>query len=160
MEEKNIADTRLEEVNNILDKYVKSVGIDIQASSDNISIYFNLSSDQIKSMTAEECDEAAVLLSQKSAQIQVEINRHTRIKNWANENINAFIANQIINSTDKFTKYEMKRISVIQQNEYTNKLYGILRTSQAYLDALEYLPINLKYHSDLFSSLARSKRIK
>lgn len=160
MEEQNIADKRLEEANIILDKYINGFGINIQANNDDISFYFNLSADQLRQMSAEECDIAAMLLSQKSTQIQAEINKHNRTKNWANENINAFIANKIANDTNQFVKYEAKRIALIQQNEYTNKLYQILRTASMHLDALEYLPISIKNHADLFISLAKSKRTR
>lgn len=156
----DIADKKLVEVNTIIDTYVKKLGIDIKPNSDDISLYFNLSAEQIRKMSAEECEIAAALLHQKATQIQVEINYHTRIKNWANENINAFIAEKISRDSNQFIKYEAKRIAAIQQNEYTQKLYTILRTSNVYLDALEYFPISFKSHADLFLSLSKSKRMK
>lgn len=158
MEEQNIADKRLEEVNVIINDYVKKLGVNIQASSDDISHYFSMSADQIRSITAEECDIAVILLNQKATQIQVEINHHNRIKNWAEENINAFISNKL--SHDQFIKYEAKRIVAIQQNDYTNKLHLISRTAKSYLDALEYLPMSIKNHADFFLSLSKSKRQK
>ena len=158
MEEQNIADKRLEEVNTIINDYVKKLGVNIQASSDDISHYFSMTSDQIRAITAEECDIAVILLNQKSTQLQVELNHHNRIKNWAEENINAFISNKL--SHYQFVKYEAKRIAAIQQNEYTNKLHMISRTAQSYLDALEYLPMSIKNHADFFLTLSKTKRLK
>lgn len=154
----DVANKRLEEVNIIINDYVKKLGIDIQPSSYDISHYFSMNADQIRSITAEECDIAVILLNQKATQIQVEINHHNRIKNWAEENINAFISSKL--SHDQFIKYEAKRIIAIQQNDYTNKLHMISRTAQSYLDALEYLPMSIKNHADFFLTLSKTKRQK
>ena len=154
----DIANNKLQEVNKIIQDYITKVGINITPSNDNISHYFNMSAEQLRKMTSEECEIAAMLLNQKSTQIQFEINHHNRIQNWANELINSNVADKLKRFGDQYTKYDAKRIMAIQETEYTQKLYQLVRTSQSYLDALEYIPMSIKNHSDLFVNLAKSKR--
>jgi hypothetical protein len=154
----DIADNKLQEVNKIIQDYITKVGINIVSSDDNISHYFNMTSTQLRKMTSEECEIAAMLLNQKSTQIQMEINYHNRIRNWANENINSHVVDKLKRFGDQYTKYEAKRMMAIQETDYTKKLHQIVRTSQAYLDALEYIPMSIKNHADLFINLAKSKR--
>jgi uncharacterized Rossmann fold enzyme len=50
MEEQNIADKKLEEANRLIEEYVKKLGINIVATNDDISNYFNMSAEQLRRM--------------------------------------------------------------------------------------------------------------
>jgi hypothetical protein len=158
METENLVGKKLEQIDEILTSYLKSYGIDIHANDNSITQYIEMSKESIAKLSQEECYEIALLFLQKSTQIQMEINKHTRTYNWANENIKAFIADKIGKYGGQYTPAEMKKTMAIQDNDYTKKLYQVARTTKNYLDTLEYLPMCLKNHADFFNNLARSKK--
>lgn len=156
--DEDIVDQKLNKINEIIDSYLISYGINIQPNSEDVSQYFSLTKQQIEKMCAEECDETACLLLQKATQIQMEINKHHRVYNWANENIKAFISDKIEKFGGQYTPSEVKKTIAIQNHTYTNKLYTLARKTKNYLDSLEYLPMCLKNQADFFMNLAKSRR--
>lgn len=148
---------QLDKINEILDGYVTGIGINIKVSDEDISSYFNYTERELRAKDSEDCDTIAGLLLQKSTQIQVELNRHIRTKNWANEAIKAFIADKL-SSYDKYMPYDVRKDLATQSNEYSYKLAQLIRTTQVYIDTLQFLPASLKNQADFFTNLARSKR--
>lgn len=147
----------LDKVNQILEDYVSGIGVNLVIDGYDVSPYFNYSADEIKALDCEDCDTAAGVLLQKSIKLQLEINRHTRTKNWATESIKAYIVGQL-SDFDKFMPYDTRKELATQNNEYTQKLAQAIRTAQAHIDTLQYIPTSLKHQADFFTNLARSKR--
>jgi hypothetical protein len=156
----NIQLDQLDKINEILQKYVEGIGINLIVDNSDISSYFNYSSDQIRSLDAEDCDMAAGILLQKSIKLQLELNKHIRTKNWANESIKAFLsADKLSNAIfDKYIPYDIRRELAAQNHDHTRKLFQLIRTTQLYIDTLQYIPTSLKNQADFFTNLAKSKR--
>lgn len=148
---------QITKINEILQKYAEGFGIHISVTSSDISPYFNYTSDQLKNLDEEECLIVAGLCLQKAAQIQVEINKHTRTKNWAEESMKHIIA-PYIGQYDQFTAYELKKTLAVQKNGYAQKLSQLIRATQVYIDTLQFIPSLLKNQSDFFTNLARAKK--
>ena len=156
----NIQLDQLDKINKILQQYVEGIGINLVVDGSDISSYFNYSSDQLKVLDADDCDIAAGMLLQKSTKLQIELNKHIRTKNWANESIKAFLsADKLSNAIfDKYIPYNIRRELAAQNHDHTRKLFQLIRTTQLYIDTLQYIPTSLKNQADFFTNLAKSKR--
>jgi hypothetical protein len=148
---------QLDKVNEILQSYVEKIGVDLKITNADISEHFNYTQAELRALDQEECYMIAGLLTQKAALLQTEINRHTRIKNWANDSIEKYIVDKLF-TYDKFIPYDVRKTSEIQKNEYTQKLSQLIRTTQLHIDTLQYIPTSLKTQADFFINLAKSKR--
>ena len=159
METENIP--QLDKVNEILGKYVRGLGINFELDESDISSYFNYTDVQLRALDADDSDIISGILLQKATKLQLEINKHTRTKGWAERTITDNIADSVGNMLscgDKFTPYPMRISLATQHNEYTNKLYKIVKSAQLHIDTLQYIPKSLQGQADFFMNLAKSKR--
>ena len=132
---------QLDKVNDILKSYVDGCGINIAVSKVDMSEYFNYTIVQLKALDYEDCLSISGVLLQKSTQLQLEINRHTRTKNWAEHCIEHYIASKL-GSYDKFTPYDVRKTLATQDHEYTRKLDQLIRAAQLHIDTLQYMKLS------------------
>ena len=147
----------IDKINNMLNDYINQIGVNLVIDDYDISPYFNYSTVELRALDAEDCSVAAGVLLQKSAKLQMEMNKHIRTQNWAIESIKSYIADKL-SQFNKFMPYDVRKDLAIQNNEYTQKLSQLIRTTQTYIDTLQYLPTSIKNQADFFTNLARSKR--
>ena len=141
-----------------LDNYDTKVGISNIKYNNTAKQFLELSYEELNSYDEEECCIAAYGLEQYALFLQKEINRNQAKCNWASENIVKVIGKVGNNYGDKWTKYEMRRAMVIEDNEYANALNTLLMEMSIKVTELAFLSKNVTSMSNTLKSLARSKQ--
>lgn len=122
----------LEETNEMLDDYERSLGIPRMTIGSKIEDYLNLTREEIKKLSPEDCGEIAYIVARYAYYLQDKHNRQIANMNRAEANIKIIIADKI----DQYTGYgyEEKKNKAIKDNELAMKL--------------EYVRVNAKLRSD------------
>lgn len=134
----NEAINRLDEINALLDEYQKSIYIPRQTVDSKIEEYLNLTREQIRKLSPEDCGEIAYVVSRFASYIQEKVNRQTAVMGWAEANIKIIIADKI----DQYTGYgyEEKKNKAIKDNEVARELEKVrthakLRSDELFMQA-------------------------
>lgn len=153
------AEERLTWVKEQLDKYEQSVGLTTFISSnEDYRKYMNLSSNELRAMTAEECKEGAYLLSDFAHHVEKQYNREHALAGWCEREIWRNIAPDIDNyKTSKYQSNDELKHLAITGNEYTSKLYLLQTGCVARADQLRNISNKIEKISDRLSSLGYSK---
>lgn len=154
----NTKDT-VQEWDNVLDEYEKSIGIGTYASNifseDELNLYFQMPRNQIEKLTPEECVEIAYRLGQFSLHIQRTINRELARVNWAEELIKETIADEL--NSYKGYGYVEKSIQAIKHNDKASALNRIKRYAKQRSDRLQYIANSIKNLSDIMMTVSKTK---
>lgn len=154
MSEPLTAKQRLEKINEALDNYEKSKGLLVQPNNDGIR-YLNMPQKEMHSLTADECGEAATLLSQYSFSIQRELNRERAIVNWCEAELRRHIFTESGNYSGTG---EERKAKAIAGNEYTRNLDKLRAQAQGRVDQLEYQPNRIDAIRMSFIELQQTRR--
>lgn len=153
-ETKSTAEQKLAELEKVLDSYENDLGLKIAASPD-VEKYLNISQDELKCLSPEECGEAAFLLAQEALFIQKEINKHKTRLDWAKFHIDRVIA-PLIGQYDKFTPN--KKELAIKNDAYASKLNVLLARATHCINRLSYLPGQMRFMAETLIEYQRTKR--
>ena len=150
-------DDKLQEVITKIEKQanlfaINKVNIDVSCTG-----YLKMSEDELSKMTPEELSIAEIKLSVYAMTIQKYINTSNAIKNWAERCLGLVVAQEYGNY-DKWMKYEIRRDSVVGENEYAKKLYEIIGEQSLIIDEMAYLAQSVNHTSDAFGRFARIRR--
>lgn len=118
----------------------------------------NLTHDDLKGMSAEECGMTAYTLKQYALYLQVECNKHKNIMNWARRNIDIMVAKEYKNLGDKYTKYEVRRNILISINSAAESLYRQYIDAKIQHTAIVGLSKNVSYIAETLLALQATKR--
>ena len=157
--ESNRVDERIQEVESLLLQYQKSLGIAPPLHTSDIGKYLNMTIEQIRKMSPEECAEASFAIAQQALYVQQETNKHNQRINWAKTNINMMVTQHIDQYGSKYTPFESRKILAIKDNEYTSKLYELATRAQQVVDMLAYVPSKIKFIADMLSEYKRTKEL-
>ncbi len=149
--------TRVNILNSFLDNYDNSVGLGKIYFDDRVQEYLTLTYEELNSYDAEECNIAAYTLERYALYLQKEINRNQAKYNWALENIVKIIGKIGNNYGDKWTKYEMRRSMVINDNEYAEALNSLAMEMNIKITELSYITKNISSISNTLKNLSRNK---
>jgi hypothetical protein len=112
---------RWNEVNSQLDEYNFKLGLNLH-KSDAINSILNLTDDQLRLLSAEDCGIKAYQLLQYSLFLQKETNRHAAKIKWSKHNLDYVTAKYGQGYGDKYTKYEERQGLLISDNSYAKAL--------------------------------------
>ncbi len=120
--------------------------------------YLQLTQEELKGMSAEECGAKAYALKQYSFYLQMEYNKAAGIMKWAIRNINAVLAKEYHNFGDKYTKYEVRRQLLIQNNAYAAEMYKQFQDAKVRCTTLRGLSRSVSFIASALSDLQQTKR--
>ena len=157
--ESNRVDERITEVEALLLEYQRSLGLVPSIHNADIGKYLNMSVEQIRKMSPEQCAEASFALAQQALYVQQEINKHNQRINWAKTNINVIVTGTIDQYGGKFTPFESRKVLAIKDNDYASKLQELVVKAQQMVDTLAYIPAKIKFVADMLSEYKRTKEL-
>ncbi len=153
------AEERLKWLNDQLDKFEQSIGLPVYVSSnEDYRKYLNLSNEQLRELTSEECREGAYLLSDYAYHVNKQFNRENARAGWCEREIWRTIAPHL--DDYKTAKYqsndEVKNLAILG-NEYAEKLHRLQGGCSARAEQLRDISKQIDKIADRLSSLAYSK---
>lgn len=152
-------DERLKVLENLLDEYHKTVGTNTFTRSTEVDEILELSPNDIRSMTEEECGESAYVLQRYAGYIQKESNRNeSRIK-WCNRCIDIEIAERMMDYGDKYTKFDERKFRAINDktNAYMKRLQELLMHADIRKTEIQFLSSKV---SSMANTLLEQRQIK
>jgi len=152
-------DDKLNEIIKKIEKQASIFGIN-RVNVDTTCVgYLSMSEDELAKLTPEELCLAEIKLNVYSLTIQKYTNTATAIKNWAERCLNMVVA-QEYNNFDKFVKYEVRRDSVIINNDYARRLSEVASEQSLIVDEMAYLSQSIHHISDAFGRFSRIRRVE
>ena len=151
-------DERHAKVEALLEHYPEEIGLGVLRPPNEVNRFLNLTATEQRKMTAEECGEAAVILSQSAVYIQMATNRIAADITWCNAYIDYLIADTISQMGTQYTPFPYRRILAIKNNDSTKTLQAIVSSAQLRVDAMQYIPNQLRGCATAFSDLQQTKR--
>ncbi len=148
---------RIETLDSFLDDYSHSLGLGKIQLNTEAQQYLELTYSELNAYDEEECNIASYILERYALFLQKQTNRIQAKHDWASENIIKVVGKVGNNYGDKWTKYEMKKAMVIQDNEYAQALQAIMMECQAKINETSFIVRNITSISNTFKSLAISK---
>jgi len=145
-----------QEIERVLDEYEQSLGIkDIEVSPEFDKI-MNLTTENIRKASGEDCGEYAYILKQVAFNIQRAQNVEScRIK-WAKNKIDRLVV-ESMQQFSQYAKYDEKRLLAIKNNEYATKLYNIEVYASLRLERLQMMSRKI---DDLANVLIEQQKVK
>lgn len=150
-------DEKREKMLRLGEEYSSKLGLGKIQNQSEFEKIINFSSKELRNMDAEDCGEAAYILSQSITYIQLEINKIQADINWCNEYIDWIISKEIGN-IGGYLPYLNKRILAIQQNDVAQKLYTIVINAKYKLDSVGFITDKLKGCLQVLESLLYIKK--
>lgn len=118
----------------------------------------NLSHDQLKIMTSDQCGEAALLLHNFSFRLTKEISSKKALLNYYRECFYKTISKYV--SDIKYLSAEERIAIAAEQDDYAKKLKFSIVKLQYIIDRVEYLPMKVDKVADMFNSLQIARRVR
>jgi hypothetical protein len=140
-----------------VESYYKKMGIDIGRNPNDTQKYLNLSQEELKKLSPDECSEAAILLANESFFLQREISRLKALIGWATTSIDYMISEAVKDCTGYLTG-DQKRVLCIRYNEKARECQAFIVNAQLQLDSISYLPGQLHSVSNNYVEMAKTKR--
>lgn len=147
---------KLSEIERVYDNYISSLNLNFK-KNDEIELYLNLTYDQIKSMDPEDLDIASMMLARHAIYVQEQFNKHSRVMNWADSNINRIAAQKWNSFNDKYMPAQERRILATVDDIAAMKYVEIRDEAKGNVDALNFMSQRLEFYSNRFTELKRTK---
>lgn len=149
---------KLVEAEKILDDYSKSIGTTALKFNNEVETILGLKIDELRRFNEEECGLNAYCLAQYATFIQKEVNRHSAKLKWANHNLDIVVAKVSTNYGDKFTKWEVKRSLVVNDNEFAKALNKIVLEATLRVEELSFISSRIDKMSQILIELQKTRR--
>lgn len=147
-EQQEVIDKLLEEYSG---RFIKTHAIKEDAADE----YIQLSQEELKNLSTQECDEAAFLIAQKSLLLQKELNKQISTVTWAKSLLELSVAGPAQSYQGSFTQKEKQ---AIKENDAFSKLEKIRREAQLRIDRLNSIPYHLDKLIKILTDLSQAKR--
>ena len=152
-------DDKLNEIIKKIEKQASIFGIN-RVNVDTTCVgYLSMSEDELAKLTPEELCLAEIKLNVYALTIQKYSNTATAIRNWADRCLNLVVAQQY-NNFDKWMKYEVRRDSVILNDEYARRLSEVANEQVLIIEEMAYLSQSIHHISDAFGRFSRIRRVE
>lgn len=149
----------MEKWDSILDEYEQNIGFPKYKADglpeDELQGYISMDRAAIEKLTAADCSEISLRLTQFAFHVQRTINRETARYNWADDLIKDVIADEI--NTYKGYGYVEKSCQAIKHNDKAAALNNIRRYAKQRMDRLSYLANCIKNLSENLLSIQINK---
>ena len=148
---------KLEEFMDTLESY--NSGIPRIEPNPEIQQLINLSSFELKSLTAEECCEKAYVLYGYCNYLQKELNKDSAKAAWCDEFISHTVACRSDNF-DKYTKWEVKIHAVIRDDDFVQKVWRVKRVIDGLVITSANTIRDIRKQVDTLIELSRRKGMR
>lgn len=151
-------DELLTKAEKILDDYENLSGLPEYKIFDNkqVNRYFNMTFEELNSMSAIECAEAAYLLAQYSFYLQRMFNRESAKNRWGQDQITKLVCDKLDNYST-YTKYENKIALIAKENKSVERLQSIINYTNQVMERLNFLSTSVKNMSEIMSHIQKAK---
>lgn len=139
-----------------IDDYINGTNTKFSGFREEYLLVANMSQDDLRKLTQQEAFDAAYLLYGYVTYIQDEINKNKIAYNWCNDQIEK----QVVANNDSFsqyTKHEVKRQMIVQDNSYAAKIDQMRIVAESRLQALEGKVYELRRKADIL--LEKGKKL-
>tara|TARA_R100000008_G_C3542941_1_gene145848 strand:- start:340 stop:837 length:498 start_codon:yes stop_codon:yes gene_type:complete len=148
---------KLEKFIEDLESYTNAEGVINIEHNPEVEGIINLSSFELKSLTAEECCEKAFVVQGYCNYLQKIYNKHLARFKWCEELINHTVASRA-NNFDKYTKWEVKVNSIIREDEFIQKVWRVKRIAEGRITILTDTVRDVRRQADTLLELGRRRR--
>jgi hypothetical protein len=149
-------EAKLVEIEKILDNYQTRKGILALQSKNEAEKYLNLPQAEIRTLQADECFEAGIILCQYATFVQEAYNRELTRANWAESEIKRTVTKQMKQYNSPSA--DERRYLAIMGDEYTAKLDKLRMWAQALADRLSFMANRVDATARAYLSLAQHRR--
>ena len=153
-----LAKSRMESVDKVLDEYELSVGLPTYQESKNVEEmdeYLNMGRQELEALTQEACEEIACRLIQFAFHMQRAQNRETSRASWARNELEMTIAGEL-NNYEGYG-YKEKAPQAIKGNAYASKVNKIMIYAEQREKRLAFLSRSLNSLADVLKNSKRNK---
>lgn len=140
----------------VLDDYIGAIKLKVDLP--DLERYMELTADELRSITAEECQIGSYTLSRYALFLQKEMNRHKNLQDWADHNLNLMLAKEDDNYGDKWVKWEVKRAKIENENNAAKELANIIKHARSRCTELTFITNQVNLMSKTLDNLYYSKR--
>jgi hypothetical protein len=142
-----------EELHQKLLAYENSVGLRVKPNQ--AEKYWNLTEDELRYMTPEQCEIAAYALSTYALYLQKSQNEEIAVMKWADAMISKEVTPYLNNY--QYKDSDERRILAIQEQPYTKELYQLRTYAEARVDRLNFLANHIEKIAQKLENLYRAK---
>lgn len=151
---------KVQEIQKFLKDHSQKIGLGKLVSYSKTEYYLNISPENLRKLSSQECAEAANILVRQSLFIQGQINYEQAIAKWCAEYIDYIIAPSISKQGDKFTPYPYRKSMAIAQEPVAIYLHKMLSRLKLKIENMNFLQSRLDKVAETFTQLYFSKREK
>jgi hypothetical protein len=155
-ENESFAEKKLAQAEKMLEEYELRKGVLPIRVNNEAENYLNMDANQLRKLNADECGEAATILSLYAVHLQKVFNDQLARVNWANAQISKAIYKEVQQQSGYSA--EERKLKVVYSNEYTRKLAEIRTIAQAVVDRLSYMTARIEFVARTLLSLQQSRR--
>lgn len=142
----------------LLDDYNKSVGLNVIKFNNEVEKILELPLEEIRSLSAEDLSAYGYALARYSTFLQKENNRFSSKLKWANHNLLIIIGRNGHKYGDKWTKFEERKIMVINDNEAAQSLNKIVLEATLRLEELAFMSTRVNTMSNILLEYHKTRR--
>lgn len=146
----------LKKVDDFLDAYENKIGLRGISESD-VSKYLSMNQDGLQKMSADDCAEAAFILTKEALFVQHEINKYQAQMDWAKARIDRTIAGDLHNHGTRFSTFETRQTLAIKSNSATQNLQKIVDRANRIITRINYLPNHLRNLANVYLDIRHTK---
>ena len=158
------AEDRLKDFEKVLNQYTDTLGFSTIRYNTDIDEILELTREQLRGMSTDDCGEASFLLAQYAVFIQKERNRQNVRIDWAERELSNIIVSEASNYFDsdriKYTKYDFVKSTVIAGNGAAKVLENIIKHAKGRSIELDQIASNINVMSKCLIELQQTKRYK
>lgn len=147
--------TNIQELDKLLEDYEKNLSLRVSKPEEHDK-YLNLTIEEIRTLTPEECGIGVYVLERYALYIQKQCNTEQARVNWLKANLKTAVI-QLVGSFDKYLKYDEREQLAIKESEYAGKLEQLRQYAQARLDRLSFLPGKINLVSNALLNVQKTK---
>lgn len=151
-------ENKLNDVETTIAAYLDSIKLNKVRLDPEVEEILSKNYNEIKALTPELCGNYSFILARYALYIQQESNKHTRVFNWCESNINLIIAKKAHNYNG--LTFEERKAAVVWEDELAKQLYQCKLQSKSLLDSISFLAEKIRYMSQVLLSIQNIKRQK
>ena len=142
-----------------IENYIDGEGVISCKANPEAEAAINLTSSKIEFLNSNECLRHAYVLYQYCNYVQGIFNRHLTKLKWADEHLDRIVSSEA-SQLDKYMKWEQKRHTVIQNDEFAKILWELKISAEGKVTWLADKIKDMRRQADTLFELAKGKRYK
>ena len=152
------ADEKFKRFIKATDDYIENAGLDLIKYSKDAENILNLTQDELKSLSSEECGEKAYCVFAYANYVQTEYNKNLEKLNWSNDALWKILSSEMKQYGDRYTKWEEKYHQALKGNDFASRIHIIKTHAKARVDRLSDKVKDIRKMGDVLLELQRSKK--